>query len=343
MQLELGIMRHNLNTPNSTQQIIDYAMEHNVNNFESCYFYLNDQCEEFLYSKLTSYNRNKYKICGKMPVLYFLDHNNFQEIFKIQISRVPQHFFDRYLLQAQNNETSYTLFVQKILPFFLEQKKNGKIKEFGLGIECLPQTFQKYLALNCWDFVQMPLNYYDWYLCGGKENYQLAKQHNLPIIAQSPYKGGLLVKDMPFSSLNNPAAYALNFVKDLDVDLILIGNSSLNTFQKTIFDFNASSIVDTDNNYQNLIQDWANKNKISCIGCNLCRDICNQHLPISSFLRLYDRALENFTSFEDYTILKSYFGEPSHVCNYCGECINICPLSLNIPKIFQQQIFELRV
>ena len=41
----------------------------------------------------------------------------------------------------------------------------------------------------------MPINYYDWFLCRYNENYQLARKYNIPIIAQAPVKGGLLLKD----------------------------------------------------------------------------------------------------------------------------------------------------
>ena len=44
MKLGIGFMRYDLNRNN--QEIIDFAIEHNINYFETCYFYLNHQCEK---------------------------------------------------------------------------------------------------------------------------------------------------------------------------------------------------------------------------------------------------------------------------------------------------------
>ena len=42
--LGLGIMRHNPQNFSLTKKIVDYAIRNGVNYFESCYFYLNNQC-----------------------------------------------------------------------------------------------------------------------------------------------------------------------------------------------------------------------------------------------------------------------------------------------------------
>lgn len=39
----------------------------------------------------------------------------------------------------------------------------------------------------------MPVNYYDWFLCEKDKNHKLITDKNIPIIAQAPFKGGLLV------------------------------------------------------------------------------------------------------------------------------------------------------
>ena len=54
-KLGLGFMRHK--DFNESQRIVDFAMSHNQNYFETCYFYLDYQCEEYVYSLLKKYNR----------------------------------------------------------------------------------------------------------------------------------------------------------------------------------------------------------------------------------------------------------------------------------------------
>ena len=203
MNIELGIMRHDTNNPQKSQELIDWGMARGVNHFESCWFYCNHQCEEFLYSLLTKYNRSDYYICGKMPIHGVVAYQDFKEVFKIQLERVPGHYFDTYLLQALDERAVIDISENNIISYFLKEKEKGTIKRFGLSIQCTPETFKKYLDLKCWDVVQMPINYYDWYLCRYDENYKLACEYGLPIIAQAPVKGGLLVKDLPANSFKD--------------------------------------------------------------------------------------------------------------------------------------------
>ena len=148
-----------------------------------------------MYSLLSKYPRESYYICGKLPIHNVITKKDFKQLFQNQLDQVPGHYFDTYILQAVDGRVALDLYEQDVIPFFLTQKEKGVIKRFGLSIQCLPETFEKYLDLKCWDVVQMPINYYDWFLCRYDENYSLACKYGLPIIAQAPVKGGLLVKE----------------------------------------------------------------------------------------------------------------------------------------------------
>lgn len=346
--LELGIMRHNAKNPQKGQELIDWAMEHGVNHFEACWFYMNYECEPYLYSLLKRYNREDYFICGKMPIHNVLKNITPQELFTTQIERVPGHYFDTYLLQAADERVFLDIEQMKLIQYLQEQKEKGLIKRLGLSIQCLPGTFKKYLEMYKWDVVQMPINYYDWYLCRYDENYHLACDYNIPIIAQAPVKGGLLVKTSYFSetayeqygaSLSD-AAYS--FVTSLpNIEMVLCGNSSLSTFSESYRSFNKTCIIPPDA-YQAALDLYIKNASIPCIRCGRCNNVCSQHIPISSLFTLYNLGLHNKSYFNSLDILKSGLGEPSHVCKHCGACLSECPQHLNIPSLFTTHIFELR-
>ena len=345
--LELGIMRHHPNAKEESQKLIDWAMEHGVNHFESCWFYMDFQCEQFLYSLLEKYKREDYEICGKLPIHNVLDHMTHQQVFEEQLRRVPGHYFDTYILQALDDIVFYDIQQKKIVDYFLEQKKKGTIKRFGLSIQCLPSTFKKYLEWKCWDVVQMPINYYDWFLCRYDECYKLACDYGLPIIAQAPVKGGLLVKpnnikpDMFDVSLIESA---MSFVKNLDnVEMILCGNSRLETFKETYNGFNANNAPIEMDKYKNAIDDYVSRNHINCIRCGKCIQVCPNGIPIEAIMTFYNLGLTNKSYFNALDVLKGFIGgEPCNICSSCGRCHSVCPQNLNIPSLLLSHIFELR-
>lgn len=344
--LELGIMRHDSRQRQDSQRLIDWAMEHGVNHFEACWFYMNGECEPYLYSLLEKYNRDDYVICGKLPIHGVLETMTHQEVFEEQLRRVPGHYFDTYILQALDDRVYTEIQEKKIVEYFLEQKRLGKIKRFGLSIQCLPSTFKKYLEWKCWDVVQMPINYYDWFLCRYDECYKLACDYNLPIIAQAPVKGGLLVKPqwIPQDTFDvTLTKAACSFFNHLDnIEMILCGNSTLETFQETYEAFQNPVDISMEK-YKSAIDVLVSNSYVNCTRCGKCIHVCPNGLPIAAFMTFYNLGLTNKSYFTALDVLKNACGgEPCHNCRNCGRCSARCPQGLNIPRLFTSHIFELR-
>ena len=52
------------------------------------------------------------------------------------------------------------------------------------------------LARGPWDFVQIQLNYYDWFHGTAREQYEILREHGIPIMVMEPAHGGMLA-DLP--------------------------------------------------------------------------------------------------------------------------------------------------
>ena len=336
-------MRHDVSQPHKTQELIDYAMQNDYNYFESCLFYLNNQCEQFLYSKLTKYSRNTYEICGKMPIKFFIPNcGDFKQVFQEQINRVPGNYFDYYLIQAVDEVCLKILFDYEIIPFFLEQKRKGLIKQFGLSIQTNPNVFKSLLDLHCWDIVQMPLNAFDYYFCYGKDNYELTEKYHLPVIAQAPVKCGILINEYPFNQWEDNIKQSFAFLKTLpQVKYILCGNSSIDTFRQTIEGFQQKAIYDP-KAMQDKLKIWHENNYISCSGCNECYYICPQHIPIRTYFYLFNRSNNKFYFDSLVSLKETLNGEPCNICIGCKQCENICHNKLPIQQLLGNQIFAMR-
>lgn len=348
--IELGFMRHNTKHPEQGQELIDWAMSHGVNHFEHCSFYLDWQCEEYMYSLLSKYPRESYYICGKLPVYNVITNRDFKQLFQEQLEKVPGHYFDTYILQAVDDRSSLDIYEQNIIPYFLEQKEKGLIKRFGISIQCLPEVFEKYLKLGCFEVVQMPINYYDWFLCRYDENYALARKYDIPIIAQAPVKGGLLLKESnipegtfkDYNRSNLEATY--DFISQLEgIELILCGNSKLSTFKDTYQSLQTSTEIPFEI-YENVIKTFVEeKATIKCLFCGRCDRACGNKIPIMAMIQLYNLGLRNKTYFNAFDIMKSSVRDPLRSCNSkCNRCTEECPFHYNFRDIFRHNLFELR-
>lgn len=113
-----------------------------------------------------------------------------------QLKKVPKNYFDYFILQTLTPSSIYQVFYTDMYNFFLEEKQKGNIGNFGFSEQCDPSILSPFLEKQ-WDLAQMPMNYFDWFLCKSDVNYYNIKNKQIPIIAQAPYKGGLLINNLP--------------------------------------------------------------------------------------------------------------------------------------------------
>ena len=190
----------------------------------------------------------------------------------------------------------------------------------------------------------MPLNCFDWYLGESKKLYDLLQKNNIPIIAQSPLKGGYLFKIFPYLSEEEILNMAYGFINELNVEMVLIGTADYNHYLKNYQALNNAYTCDH-NILQKALKDYQKNSYINCFSCNQCYDICPQKLPVSTYFNLYNKSISDYNSFLDLQILKNTTGEPINKCDLilCNACKNICPLKNNIKHIFANQIFDSRL
>ena len=196
----------------------------------------------------------------------------------------------------------------------------------------------------------MPINYYDWFLCRYDENYHLARKYNLPIIAQAPVKGGLLLKksNIPegafseYSRSNLEAAY--DFISQLEgIELILCGNSKLGTFKDTYQSLQTTTKIPYEK-YENIIKIFVEeKATIQCLSCGRCDRACKNKIPIMAMIQLYNLGLRNKIYFNAFSIMKNSVKDPLRSCDSkCNECTEKCPFHYDFKNIFKNNLFELR-
>ena len=82
------------------QEIIDYAMSHGINYYDTAYRYHGGESERFLGEALKKYPRDSYYLTDKMPVWFAKTPGDVEKIFAEQLKRCQTEYFDFYLLHS---------------------------------------------------------------------------------------------------------------------------------------------------------------------------------------------------------------------------------------------------
>lgn len=345
------------------RELIEYAYEHGINYFDTAYRYHNGESEVFLGKILNQYPRESWYLATKMPghmmrynegklefvgYLTGLKKTSPAEIFEEQLEKCRVDYFDFYLLHNVC-ETSYDLYTNEVLgivDFLLEQKKAGRIRYLGFSAHGRAETIEKFLNWrDCFDFVQIQLNYLDWTLQNAKRKYEILVERDIPVMVMEPCRGGrlasldeetnaMLKKARPNDSI---ASWAFRFVKSLPgVQVVLSGMTHIDQLKDNIKTFSDPTPI-TEEEIE-LLRKVVSRlvDLVPCTSCRYCCEGCPNNLDIPMLISLY-----NEFSFEPspglrFTIDALTDEEMPSNCIACGECKKLCPQEIDVPVIMKK-------
>ncbi|MCQ2554007.1 MAG: aldo/keto reductase, partial [Clostridia bacterium] len=123
-----------------TEKMVDYAIEHGVNYFDTAAPYHNGTSETVIGKILKKYPRDSFYLATKYPGHQIKpgteDETTTPEaVFEAQLKKCQVEYFDYYLLHnvCENSYAVYTSEERKILDYFVEQKKQGRIRHLGFS------------------------------------------------------------------------------------------------------------------------------------------------------------------------------------------------------------------
>lgn len=328
------------------KEIIDYCMEHGVNYYDTAYIYHGGKSEVVLGQALSKYPRDSYYIADKFNVQANPDYR-FQ--FNDQLARLQTEYIDFYLLHGITDLTAADYENCGCIPYFQEQKKLGKIKYLGFSFHGTPDCLCELLEKGSWDFVQIQLNYYDWYQGTAKQQYEILREHNIPIMVMEPVHGDMLANlpedcmQLLWDGADSPAMEALRFVMNLPgVAVVLSGMSDMRQVKENIStaDLEPSLTQEELTQLELISEKLRKKIAVPCTGCRYCCDNCPQGLDIPSLLSAYNDYRDEAAALGDKNLavwrlfrLKALEKEKQPAaCIGCGSCTAHCPQGLDIPS-----------
>ncbi len=324
-------------------EIIDYAYANGINYFDTAYVYHGGESEKFLGKAMKKYDRSSYYLATK----FLIGANpDYKAVFAEQLERLQTDYIDFYLVHAVGDGSAEDYIKSGCIDYFKELKAQGKIKYLGFSAHASLGCLERFADLTDWDFVQIQLNYYDWYYGGAKKEYEALEKRNIPIMVMEPVRGGKLatlssdataILSAKKPEWKNPE-WALRFVKSLpQVQVILSGMSTLDQIKENIETFRDATPLTEDEQatLKEACDAFTKQMKVPCTACRYCCDDCPMEIEIPKFLDIFNRyKIDGPWALGGIKDVKSN-GTPKD-CIGCGACTGHCPQNIQVPAIMQE-------
>lgn len=330
------------------QEIVNYVLSNGVNYIDTAFLYHNGESEKFLGEALKEYPRESYFLADKMPGFVLRPGQTPADILEEQFKRTQTDYFDFYLLHnvSEARLSSYMDNELGIIPYLLEQKKAGRFRYFGFSSHGRTETIKYFIEYwNCFDFVQLQLNYLDWTLQDAKAQYEAATEYGLPVWVMEPCRGGrlaslnpkadkMLKKARPDKSV---ASWAYRYLQSLpNVQVVLSGITKMEQAVDNIATFTQTDPLSADEMkvLEQAIILLKEELNVPCTKCRYC-DGCPKGLDIPELLGRYNELCVDRTNVLVAAINLIPEERKPASCIACGQCASKCPQNIDIPGVMR--------
>ena len=355
----------------AVNSLVDYAMAHGVNYYDSSPVYLQGQSEQATGIALSRYPRESYFIATKLSNFSNSTRENSIEMYRMSLKNFQTDYIDYYLLHSMGDLNTFrTRFVDNgMMDFLMEERKAGRIRNLGFSFHGTAEGFDELMAEHekyHWDFVQIQLNYVDWRHASGRNAQaeylqQELDKRGIQSVIMEPLLGGRLSKVPQYVAdrlkERNPggsvASWAFRFAgSQPGVLCVLSGMTYMEHLQDNVKTF--SPLVTLTESELEFLDETAGIIKeyptIPCNDCKYCMP-CPYGIDIPAILLHYNKCVnagEVAESINDEgyrkarrAYLVSYDRAVPKLrqasrCIGCNQCMSHCPQSINIPRELQK-------
>ncbi len=330
-------------------KMIDYAMSHGVNYYDTAWGYHGGNSEGVVGRALALYPRDSFLLADKFPGYDVSNFGKHEQIFEEQLRRCGVDYFDFYLLHNVN-EANIEQYLDDekygTLSYFIRQKEEGRIRHLGFSVHGTFETFKRYMDVygEHMEFCQIQLNYMDWDFQKAREKVEYLREHGIGIWVMEPLRGGNLIsldeEEMaPLRALRPEADavdWAFRYVQDMPgVACVLSGMSNMEQLQANIELFGTSKPLseEEESALLELGRKKAASKGVPCTACSYCVSHCPQELDIPRLLELYNEHVSRPDS--EFMAAMGLSAMPKEkqpdACIACGACEDVCPQQIAIP------------
>ena len=370
-----GSLRDNPDAKLDQEQInrmVDYAIEHGVNYFDTAPVYLRGMSEEATGIALNRHPRDKWLIATKMSNFRTSTWEASEKMYRESFEKLQVDHIDYYLLHSFGGKDDFQKrFVDNgVLDFLVKEREAGRIRNLGWSFHGLQEEFDKVVALHDkyhWDFAQIQMNYVDWLYAHEIEeenvnaNYLYGEldRREIPIVIMEPLLGGRL------ATLNEQIARQLK-EREPDRSLASWAFRYLGMFPRIMTSLSGMGAIEqVEDNVrthspmtpltndemallERVADEYAHFPVIPCTTCQYCMP-CPYGLDIPSIFAHYNKCLGEGNIATEGTVEQREFRRARRAfltsydksierlrqadhCIGCGECLKHCPQHIAIPE-----------
>lgn len=187
-------------------RLVDFALEHGVNYFDTSPVYLGGDSERATAEALNRHPRESWLIATKMSVFNATSYDDCVAMYHKSLDIFKTDHLDYYLLHGIGTLNDFNTRFKNtgVMEFLLKEREAGHIRHLGFSFHGNREGFDQIIALHDqyhWDFVQIQMNYVDWEHPNGRNTradylYAELDKREIPIVIMEPLCGGAL-SDVP--------------------------------------------------------------------------------------------------------------------------------------------------
>lgn len=327
--------------------MVDYAIEHGINYFDTAFPYHDGKSEVVIGEALRRHPRESWNLADKFPGHQHSETFDPEAIFERQLQRCGVDHFDFYLFHniCENSLPDYMAHCSNILDYFVRQKEQGRIRHLGLSTHATADNLEAILDGpygQVVEFVQIQLNYLDWTLQDARRKCEIIARKGLPIIVMEPLRGGRLAnldaasheRLQTLEPGRSDASWAFRWLQGMPgISVILSGMSAPAQMEDNIATFESQAPLPEEE--RGLLAEIAEgmKSSVPCTACRYCCEGCPAGLDIPLLIADYNDLKVQVTF--NVTMRTESLPEEKrpHACLKCGACTHVCPQGIDIPGV----------
>lgn len=332
----------------AAEKMVDYAMEHDINYYDTAWGYHGGQSELVIGRALKRYPRESYYLATKFPGYDLSNMDKVEEIFEKQLKKCGVEYFDFYLFHnvCEMNIDAYLDDKYGIYRYLMKQKRAGRIRHLGFSAHGSYDVMKRFLEAygEGMEFCQIQLNYLDWTFQDAKGKLELLAEHQLPVWVMEPLRGGKLAElseeDAELLKNLRPdesvPAWAFRFLQSIPgVTMVLSGMSNSEQLRENIQTFEEEKPLNSKEMEKllKIANNMVEKIALPCTACRYCVSHCPQGLDIPALLALYNEHCVTDGGFIAPMALSAIQEEKRPgACIGCRSCEAVCPQQIKVSE-----------